>query len=121
MPTVSLYEQVGGDAVLRPAIGLLYRKVFQDPSLLPFFDGVDRERLEAHQLSFVTQALGGPDRYEGRALRDAHAALSIEQRHFDVLTLHMEVAFLEMGLNQELVDQALAAIRGVAGDVVNTR
>ena len=120
MQITSLYQQVGGDAILRPAVTLFYRKVFQDPVLLPFFDGVDRERLEAHQLSFISQALGGPDAYDGRTLRDVHSAHSIEQRHFDVLTLHMEVAFLEMGLEPELVDRALATIRGYAGDIINS-
>ncbi|MEP7366549.1 MAG: group 1 truncated hemoglobin, partial [Acidobacteriota bacterium] len=121
VPVTSLYEQVGGEAVLRPAISLFYRKVFQDASLLPFFEGVDRERLEAHQLAFITQALSGPDSYDGRMLRDVHSSYSIEQRHFDVLTLHMEVAFLEMGLDQELVNQALATIRELARDIVNTK
>ncbi len=121
MPVTSLYEQVGGDAILRPAVSLFYRKVFQDAALLPFFEGVDRERLESHQLAFITQALGGPDGYDGPTLRDVHAPHAIEQRHFDILTLHMEIAFLEMGLAPELVNQALATIRGLAGDVVNTK
>lgn len=115
----SLYERVGGDAVLRPAITLFYRKIFQDASLLPFFDGVDRDRLEAHQLAFITQALGGPDGYDGRTLRDVHAGYSIEQRHFDVLALHMEVAFLEMGVEQELVNEAVRTLRALSGDIVN--
>jgi truncated hemoglobin YjbI len=121
VPTTSLYEQAGGDAVLRPAVSLFYRKVFQDASLLPFFEGVDRQRLEEHQLAFITQALGGPIGYDGPSLREVHAGHSIEQRHFDVLTLHMEVAFLEMGLEPELVNQALTTIRGLASDVVNTK
>jgi hemoglobin len=121
VPIASLYEQVGGDAVLRPAVSLFYRKVFQDAALLPFFEGVDRQRLESHQLSFISQALGGPDAYDGRSLREAHAAHPIEQRHFDILTLHMEIAFLEMGIAPELVNQALATIRGLASDVVNTK
>ena len=98
---------------------LFYRKVFQDASLLPFFEGVDRARLELHQLLFLTQALGGPDGYDGRSLRVAHSGHRIEQRHFDVLTLHMEVAFLEMGIAPELVNRALATIRGFASDIVN--
>ncbi|MBK7928456.1 MAG: group 1 truncated hemoglobin [Bryobacterales bacterium] len=121
MPAPSLYEQAGGDATLRPAVELFYRKVFQDAALLPFFDGIDRERLKAHQLAFISQALGGPGQYEGRELRDAHAAHPIEQRHFDSLTLHMEIAFLEMGLSEEVVAQALRAIKAATGDIVNTR
>jgi len=107
--------------MLRPAIALFYRKVFQDASLLPFFDGVDRERLEAHQLSFISHALGGPDAYSGRLLREAHAGYRIEQRHFDSLTMHMEIAFLEMGLGEDLVAQALTAIKAAASDVVNVQ
>jgi hemoglobin len=120
VPAPSLYEQAGGDAVLRPAVDLFYRKVFQDAALFPFFDGIDRDRLKAHQLAFISHVLGGPDQYEGRELRDAHAAHRIEQRHFDSLTLHMEIAFLEIGLSEQFVAQALAAIKSAATDVVNT-
>lgn len=121
VPAPSLYQQAGGDAVLRPAVELFYRKVFQDPTLLPFFDGLDRDRLKAHQLAFLSHVLGGPDQYEGRELRDAHAAHPIEQRHFDSITVHMEIAFLEMGLSEEVVAQALTAIKAATGDIVNTR
>jgi len=121
VPAPSLYEQAGGDAVLRPAVELFYRKVFQDAALLPFFDGIDPDRLKAHQLAFLSHVLGGPDRYEGRELRDVHAAHAIEQRHFDSITLHMEIAFLEIGLSEELVAQALSAIKAATSDIVNTR
>jgi len=121
VPAPSLYEQAGGDATLRPAVDLFYCKVFQDPALLPFFDGIDRDRLKAHQLAFLSHVLGGPDQYEGRELRDAHAAHPIEQRHFDSITLHMEIAFLEIGLSDEFVSQAIAAIKSAAADIVNSR
>jgi len=119
VPEPSLYEQFGGDATLRPAVELFYRKVFQDAALLPFFDGIDRERLKAHQLAFLSHVLGGPDQYDGRELREAHAAHPIEQRHFDSITGHMEIAFLEMGLSEEVVAQALTRIKAAAGDIVN--
>jgi truncated hemoglobin YjbI len=47
------------------------------------FAGKDKEQLIEHQLWFTARFLGGPSRYTGRSLPDAHAALPLLPGHFD--------------------------------------
>ena len=69
---------------------MFYQRVLDDPELSGFFDGVDMSRLRAHQRAFVTAALGGPELFVGRSLRNAHAGLRIDNRAFDAVAEQLE-------------------------------
>ena len=45
---------------------VLYRRVLADPELAPWFEGIDLDRLKAHQRSFLAAAFGGPRVFGGR-------------------------------------------------------
>jgi truncated hemoglobin YjbI len=79
----SLYDEIGGEEGLRRVLRTLYDRLFDDPMIGFFFAGKDKEKLIEHQLWFTARFLGGPSRYEGRSLPDAHAALPILEGHFD--------------------------------------
>jgi truncated hemoglobin YjbI len=81
--SASLYDEIGGEAGLRRVLRTLYDRLFDDPMIGFFFAGKDKEKLIEHQLWFTARFLGGPSRYEGRSLPDAHAALPILSGHFD--------------------------------------
>jgi len=79
----SLYDEIGGEQGLRRVLRTLYDRLFDDPMIGFFFAGKDKEKLVEHQLWFTARFLGGPSRYTGRSLPDAHAALPILPGHFD--------------------------------------
>ncbi len=81
--STSLYELVGGEAGLRSVLTSLYDRLFDDVMIGFFFAGKDKAKLIEHQLWFTARFLGGPSKYEGRSLPDAHAALPILPGHFD--------------------------------------
>jgi truncated hemoglobin YjbI len=47
------------------------------------FAGRDKAQLVEHQVWFTARFLGGPSRYTGRSLPDAHAALPLLPGHVD--------------------------------------
>ena len=73
--TLSLYEQLGGDAAVNAAVDVFYRKVLTDDRVSRFFDGVDMDRQAAKQKAFLTMVFGGPSSYSGQDMRTAHARL----------------------------------------------
>src|SRR5215472_19222217 len=74
---VSIYEAIGGRAALKAAVDVFYRRLLADPELAPFFpDGVG-VRHRAFLATVMGEALGGPERYRGPALDDAHRHLGI--------------------------------------------
>ena len=79
----SLYDEMGGEPALRRVLRTLYDRLFDDPMIGFLFEGKDKEQLIEHQVWFTARFLGGPSRYEGRSLPDAHAALPLLKGHFD--------------------------------------
>ena len=94
----ALYESLGGDAGMRAAVDVFYARVTGDETLAPFFVGIDLDRLRAHQRSFLSAALGGPELFTGRPLEHAHAGLGITEDHFDRLVDHLASTLGDLGV-----------------------
>lgn len=121
MPESSIYDRIGGAASVKAAVDLFYRRILADPELAPFFANVNLERLKRHQFAFLSHALGGPVRYTGAQMSQAHAHLAIEQRHFDAVASHLAQTLRALGVDDQSVQEILAAIAPLAGQIVNTR
>ena len=80
---MALYDDLGGEPALRAVLRTLYDRLFEDRMVGFLFAGKDKEALIEHQLWFTARFLGGPSRYRGRSLPDAHAALPLLPGHFD--------------------------------------
>lgn len=89
MEVMGIYEAIGGASALAAAVEDFYARVLADSELDGYFEGVDLERLKAHQRSFLAAALGGSEIYAGRSMKDAHAGLTIAQKHFDRVVGHL--------------------------------
>jgi methyl-accepting chemotaxis protein len=114
----SIYERIGGEAAVRSAVEGLYKRILGDVVLSPFFAGVDTKRTKEQQVMFFSQALGGPARYQGPALRALHAEMKIEQRHFDRTVHHLVACLKELHVDDALADEVVEAIRPLRQDVV---
>lgn len=98
--TPTLYQRMGGDEAIAEALYDFYRRVFADPELSPFFEGIEAERLEAMQREFFSAALDGPVRYTGRPLHVVHADLGIELRHLARFLDHLMDTLAERGIDE---------------------
>jgi hemoglobin len=99
---MSLYDEMGGEPALRRVLRRLYDRLFDDLLVGFLFAGKDKEALIEHQVWFTAAFLGGPRRYEGRPLPEAHAALPILPGHFD-----RRHRLLEQALEEERVPAAV--------------
>jgi hemoglobin len=120
--TPSLYERIGGEPAIMAAVNLFYAKVMQDSLTRPFFAGLDMKNQVKKQIAFMSRALGGPVEYQGRGLREAHEKLVKEQgladAHFDAVAGHLKSTLEELGVEQGVVAEALAAIAGMRNEVL---
>lgn len=123
MPAVSskLYDLLGGAVAVNTATLRLYEKVIADPALAPFFKGLDMEAQAKKFVGFMTMAMGGPHEYKGADLRRAHERLvrnGMGDGHFDRIVDHLEQTMLEMGMDPDLVQQALELVASTRADVL---
>ena len=76
------YEILGEERI-RAILQALYDQLFVDPMVGFLFEGKDKEHIVEQQVAFTCRFLGGPQRYEGKPLPEAHAKLPLLPGHFD--------------------------------------
>jgi hemoglobin len=121
MNDLSLYERVGGDAVVTPAVALFYRRVQGDPALSAYFAGVDIARLRAHQRAFLAAAFGGPAMFAGRPIELAHQGLGIDDEAFDVMIDHLIGALRDLGLDAGTAAEVAPELEHLREKIVDPR
>ena len=107
---MSDYDRVGGEAPLRAIIDDFIDRVAGDYIIGFFFAGRDLARIKDKEFELASAHLGGPHRYSGRPLGQAHQALPINKGH-----LRRRLAFLRTVLRDHGVDEEIAE-RWVAHD-----
>ena len=121
MSEQSLYDQIGGEAAVDAAVDIFYRKVLADHRINKYFEGVDMERQAAKQKAFLTVAFGGPNKYTGKDMRDAHAHLvakGLNDSHFDAVMEHIGATLTELNVPDELIAKAAAIAESTRNDVL---
>jgi len=117
---MNLYDEIGGAPAVQAAVDRFYERVTVDPVLEHFFQSMDIRGLKVHQVAFLTQAMGGPGNYSGRAMDRAHAHLRIEQRHFDAVAGHLVGTLQDLSVPERLIQAVVDKIAPLAPMVVNT-
>ena len=115
---MSIYEQLGQDVGIRTAVDHFYERVLADPALTPYFDGVDMNRLRAHQTKLLVQVTGGPVDYDGRALSEAHGGLEISGPDFDRVVAHLAATLAALGVDAPTIGEIGGALGGYRDDIV---
>ena len=118
----SLYERLGGDAALTAAVDIFYRKILADGSISQFFEDTDMDEQRAKQKNFLSMAFGGPNGYDGKDLREAHAPLvekGLDDSHFDAVAKHLDATLRELGVADDLIGEVISIAASTREDVLN--
>lgn len=119
----SLYDQIGGQDNIRSAVELFYKKILMDGRVSHFFDSTDMRKLYAHQSQFLGYALGGPEEYKGKDIREAHKDLvtnhGMTERHFDIVAEHLLNTLIDMGVDKDLRSDVMGVVGSTKDAVLN--
>lgn len=112
----TVYDKLGGEDALKAAVGEMYKRLLADEVTAPFFLNYSVARLKQHQVKFMTMAFTHiPDDVDVPALiRDKHKQLFLEkglnETHFDKVAGHFAGACQSLGVDQEVIDEAVGVI-----------
>ncbi|NQV70059.1 MAG: group 1 truncated hemoglobin [Pseudohongiella sp.] len=112
---LQMFEEAGGRAAIEKVTEAFYDKVYADPWLSQFFDGIPRSHIQAQQDDFMQAALGGRRGYSGKTPPSAHQHIYITEEMFEVRQAHLMSAFRECHASERMVEMWLAiedAFRG---------
>ena len=117
--TQSLFDKYGGFETFSSVVSNFYQKVLDSEDLSPYFEGIKMERLMSHQTNFISLALGGPNKYEGRDLVEAHGKFNISEIHFLEVVDLLEEALEEAGVETQDVATIHAIVMTLKDQIVS--
>lgn len=118
----TLFDQLGGQAAVDGVVETFYRYVLTDDRISKFFDDADMDRQIAKQKVFLTMAFGGPVKYSGEDMRQAHTHLvnrGLNDTHFDAVVEQLAAALKENGVRSDLISEVATIAESVREDVLN--
>lgn len=119
--TISLFERVGGQEAIDATVAIFYDKVLADKEIRHFFESTDMEKQKAKQKVFLSYVFGGPVKYTGKDMRNAHAHLvvnGLNESHFNAVAGHLVASLEELLVPQELIDEIVAIALSVKDEVL---
>ena len=70
------------------------------------------------QVRFLTMALGGPNEYKGRNMKDAHKKLGITESHFGAVAGHLIATLQWAKVNKGDIDAVVALVGPLKTEIV---
>ncbi|WP_433618768.1 group I truncated hemoglobin [Dactylosporangium sp. CA-139114] len=119
----SAFTTIGGAAAVSAVVEEFYARLLDDPALRDFFTPLVESgglgALKRHQVLMLTKVLGGPDRYDGRDLRAAHAHLTITDNAYRRVSLHLLTVMHDFKVPMDILQAADDVLRSVSSLIVS--
>jgi hemoglobin len=94
--------------------------VLADARVKHYFDGVNMKKQRAMQVAFLSSALGGPLKWRGKDMYEAHKHLlpKLSDEHFNAVAESLSASLLELGVDQALHDETIGAVAALHDEVL---
>ena len=114
----SLYQRLGGRAAITAVVNDFVGNVARDKRINRFFAKTDIPRLKRLLVQQICAASGGPCRYQGRGMREAHRGLNIRNRDFDALVEDLVISLNKFRVPPREQRELLGILGPLRRDVV---
>ncbi len=116
-PTSTLFDDLGGEAKLRPLISDFVDRMFGDLMIGFFFRRADRARIAEMEFQHAAEHLGGPFKYTGRSLRSTHAPHRIMGGQFARRRELLRKTLVDHGAPEHVIAAFLAHTDALRDDI----
>ena len=113
----SLYERLGGEPALRAVIDDFMERVFADIMIGFFFRDTNKARIKELEFQLAAEFLGGPQRYRGRPLAEAHQKHRIMGGQFARRSQILREVLLAHGAPTDVSSAWLAHVESLRAEV----
>ena len=123
----SLYERIGGEAALRKVVDDFVAKAAVNPKVNFTRDGkfvtsdAAVKTLKMHIVNFLGNAFGGPQKYTGRSMKEAHKGMAITQGEFDALAADLRSVLEANKVPNPEIAEIMKIAASTAPDIVEKK
>lgn len=119
MEKKSLYDRLGGQPALTAVVDDFIGNVAADPRINKRFATADIPRLKTMLVNQICEASGGPCKYTGASMKDAHRGMKITDGEFNALVEDLVKSLDKFKVPAQEKGELLAALGGMKPDIVN--
>lgn len=114
----SLYERVGGQAVIEKMSDAFIDEIQYDKQTLAFFLDSDIDRFREKFIEHVCVHLDGPCTYTGDDMLAVHKGMNIKEADFNRVVELLINAMTKVGIPHRLQNQVLARFAPMRGEMI---
>jgi hemoglobin len=118
MTPASLYERLGGKPAITAVVDDFIGNVSGDTRINKRFANADVPKLKSRLVDQVCEATGGPCKYTGASMRDAHTGMKITDGEFNALVEDLVKSLDKFKVPAKEKNKLLGALGGMKGDIV---
>lgn len=116
--SATLYQRLGGAERIAAVVDEALDRHAVNPLLAPRFSGKDLPRLKQLGTQFFCAGAGGPQAYEGRDLRTAHAGMNVNEQELVAAIDDFVAALQNNGIGTPEVNEVVAILYSMKGEVL---
>jgi len=123
----SLYTRLGGEAAIAAVVNDFVNRALTDPAVNLSRRGEAKERdtspeaiarLKTLLVEQIGEAAGGPRKYTGRSMKEAHKGQNITEAQFDALATHLVLSLRKFRVGDAEIAELIAIVAAMKGDIV---
>lgn len=116
--TQSLYQRLGSEEGITAIVEDVLDRHAVNPLLAPRFSGKDLTRSKQMATQFFCMGAGGPQKYEGRDMRNAHAGMNINEQELVAAMDDFVAAMQGRGVGATEINEVVAILYSLKDDVL---
>ncbi len=116
--TGSLYDRLGRKDAIAIVVDDFVANVAADERIKVFFATADIPRLKTMLVDQICEASGGPCKYTGKSMKEAHAGMGVKSEHFDALVEDLVKALDKHEVGEKEKGELLGALGPMKDDIV---
>lgn len=119
----SLYDRLGGvDAIKAVVKDFVEEQVAKDDRInAKFFSNADLPKLQEHLVNQICEATGGPCKYTGRTMKEAHAGMGVDEASWGALVEDLKKSLAKFNVPEKEQGELIGALAGMHDDIVEKK
>ena len=121
LPANTLWDRLGGEDNVARVVSDFVATAGPDPKVNVTRNGkfkVNAEELQVQLIAFFSQYTGGPYKYTGKSMKEAHKGMGITDAEFNAAAGHLKAALVKNKAAPKDADAVMALVEGMRKDIV---
>lgn len=115
----SVFQGLGGKVGIDKIVADFIPLILADQRISRFFEKMDKQEFSASLSDQFCELTGGPCKYKGKAMNDAHEGMGITNAHFNALAEDLQIAMENNHIATSVANKLVAKLAPMQRPIVS--